>query len=105
MLFTDLWKAITKETDSVVIKVLCLDGTAGCTQQGPFKMSIWIAAIHVTTNLTFIALNWYWFWGIMNLLRRRITRWRGAKLKETEGDDYYPSLKDLLVMGEKSKAS
>ncbi|KAF7868431.1 hypothetical protein EAF04_004963 [Stromatinia cepivora] len=95
-LFTDLWNAITKDTGEVVLRVLCPDGTGTCTQQGPFHMSIWIILIHLSTNLTFIGLNWYWFWGVIRLLKRRIRSWRGVKVENGMGIDYYPSLRDFF---------
>lgn len=103
ILCRDLWRALTQNTDEVVIKVLCSDGTVGCTQQGPFHINILVVFIHLTTNLTFAVLNWYWLWGITNLLKRRISRWRGVKVENGNGNDYYPPLKDLLKKGKKSK--
>ncbi|PQE17467.1 TLC domain-containing protein [Rutstroemia sp. NJR-2017a WRK4] len=79
-LFQDLYSAMTERTDDVVIKVLCPDGRSTCVQKGPFEMPMWIVAVHLSTNLTFIFLNWYWFVGIVKMVNRRVVRWKGGKV-------------------------
>ncbi|KAM3083600.1 hypothetical protein ACMFMG_004245 [Clarireedia jacksonii] len=83
-LFHDLYLAMTKRTDDVVIKVLCSDGRSTCMQKGPFEMPMWIVIVHLVTNLTFIFLNWYWFVGIVRMVNRRVVRWTKRKAEGKE---------------------
>lgn len=83
-LFRDLYFAVTEQTDDVVIKVLCPDGRKTCMQKGPFEMPMWIVAVHLLTNLTFIFLNWYWFAGIVRMVNRRVIRWNERKARGKE---------------------
>jgi len=75
---------MTESTNGVVIRIPCSDGAGSCTKTGPFKLPLWIAAVHILSNVALWVLNVYWFGKMTSLLRRRITGWFAAKTETKE---------------------